>query len=119
MTQLLEAAFVGMEEQGTTGCFQRLFCDMSAEPAKYEDLQPMAAAVKIGATTRFGAPAATDVASKLNQALEYGRSMVTYADEPNRCEAVFNQCPWSGQQMVDYIGQIEAYEQFLLASNGL
>ena len=108
-----------MEEQGTTGCFQRLFCDMSAEPTKFEDLQPMAVAVKIGATTRFGAPAATEVASKLNQALEYGRSMVTYSGEPNRCEAVFNQCPWSGQQMVDYIGQIEAYEQFLLASNGL
>ena len=118
MADLLEATYITMEEQGTTGCFQRLLCEMSAQPAKYEDLAPMTIAIRAGTSMQF-TPEVTGVSSKLNQALQYGRVMVTYAGEPNKCEAVFNQCPWSGQKMVDYIRQNEEYEQFLLAANAL
>jgi len=40
VTALLEATFLDMAEQNTAGCFQRLFCDMSADPSKYEEQLP-------------------------------------------------------------------------------
>lgn len=112
ITQVLENTFVEMSEQNTAGCFQRLFCDMAADPTGYEQHVPMMTAAQAAASMKFNNGAATEVVSGLTQAMAYGESMAVYQGEARAmlCEATYNKCPYTGSQMGFAITEVEKIE---------
>ena len=112
VTQVLENTFVEMSEQNTAGCFQRLFCDMAADPTGYEEHLPMMTAAEAAATMKFSNKAANEIVSGLNQAMAYGKSMGVYQGEARAmlCEATYDRCPYTGTQMEFAITEVEKIE---------
>merc|ERR1711962_1529472 len=107
---LLENSFLGMIEEDTLGCFERLFCEMGADPVNYQDevSVAMSAAVKTSSEMEFSSPAATEVGAKLNRAMSYADVMaVSGQAKEDLCETVYNQCQWSGKAMKKIIAEVD------------
>jgi len=121
ITALLENTFLGMVEEENIGCFERLFCEMGADPASYQDnvSVSMAAAVKASSDMQFNSPVAADAAAKLNEAMTYPKVMTGQSKVVYSCEAAYNQCQWSGKAMKAAIAQVEKYEELGLAINAV
>lgn len=121
VTALLENTFLGMIEEKNIGCFERLFCEMSADPASYQDevSVAMATAVKATSTMQFNSPAAAQAAARLNQALTYPEVMAGQSKVVYTCEAVYNQCQWSGKAMKSAIADVEKFEELGLSINSV
>ena len=111
VTDALEKTFVEMSDQNTAGCFQRLFCDMAADPTGYEDHLPMMTAAQSASSMKFNNKVATDVVSRLNQAMAYGQSMTMYQGKARAllCESYYK-CPFTGSQMGFAITEVEKIE---------
>jgi len=111
VTEALEKTFVEMSNQNTAGCFQRLFCDMAADPTGYEDHLPMMTAAQSASSMKFNNKVATDVVSRLNQAMAYGQSMTMYQGKARAllCESYYK-CPFTGSQMGFAITEVEKIE---------
>jgi len=120
VTALLEATFLDMAEQNTAGCFQRLFCDMSADPSKYEEQAPMMVAARLASGVEFTNPKANEVVQMLNQAISRGESTATFKTPTARvsmCEATYNKCQWTGNQMTQAISDLMQFESQKINAN--
>jgi len=77
------------------GCFQRLVCDMAARPDDFPQNTPILQGVEMMETHKLNSTEATAVSRLLLEAAKFGRNTT----DVNECEAAFNDCYWSGQQM--------------------
>ena len=69
---------LGTVLHNTHTIFQRLFCDMSADPTKYEEQAPMMVAARLASGVEFTNPKANEVVQMLNQAISRGESTATF-----------------------------------------
>jgi len=101
MDDLLDEIRVGRME----GCFERLFCDITARPAEYSRNQALVDGVETAATssTRYARPEAFAVSRKLLDAARYGQFLQENVsagfDASTFCEQVYSQCHWTGKQL--------------------
>jgi len=101
--ELLESFFVKIGKGGETGCFQRLLCDIAADPEKFPEDVPLLTAVEVDMETLTD-PMAKSVLKSLQVAEttgQEGRSVGT-------CEQIFDQCKQTGLQMKERIHQVLA-----------
>jgi len=94
MSEVLEATLNAISANGLEGCFQRLFCDISAKPSGFERDLPVVAGVRLAESLDIS-PKANDVAQRLMNAFDVGSGLRNI----NSCETRFNQCKWTGEQM--------------------
>jgi len=92
------------------GCFQRLLCDITANPNGFKDNIAIKDAVMMSEELTL-APEAKMVSKKLLKAVQFGQKLTKAGFGVNDCEAVFNQCPFSGQVMDEIITQYRSFSE--------
>jgi len=93
-SQVYDAIFVDLAENKVDGCFQRLVCDIAASPVGFEHNLPILDGVRLAGEMDLS-PVGSAVANGLLKALQFGSDLKNEAE----CEAVFNQCEWTGADM--------------------
>jgi len=94
VSEVMESTLGVIKNNGLEGCFQRLFCDISAKPSGFERDLPIVAGVRLAESLDLS-PEASGVAQRLMDAFDVGSSLRNV----DSCEIRFNQCQWTGQQM--------------------
>jgi len=94
VSEVMESTLSVIKNNGLEGCFQRLFCDISAKPSGFERDLPIVAGVRLAESLDLS-PEASGVAQRLMDAFDVGSSLRTV----DSCETRFNQCQWTGLQM--------------------
>jgi len=107
LVEILEAVFLDIERTGAVGCFQRLICDISASPQSFEKNVAIVDSLLLSENVDLS-PKATNVRDNLYEAFLQGESESTDGGSIERCELVFNQCQWSGQEMDEAIKRLSS-----------
>jgi len=94
VSEVMESTLSVIKNNGLEGCFQRLFCDISAKPSGFERDLPIVAGVRLAESLDLS-PEASGVAQRLMDAFDVGSNLRNV----DSCETRFNQCQWTGQQM--------------------
>ena len=110
MDDVMNTVFGDISEQHIDGCFQRLLCDITADPKDFEANQPIKVAVEVSENLSLS-PEARIVSQKLLQAVQYGNQLKEGGYGAENCEAAFNQCPFSGQLMDQIISQYMSFSE--------
>ena len=100
LNEVMDGLFSDIVESRTEGCFQRILCEMSAQPAEFKQVA-MVRGVEMSENMPLG-PRALRAAAQLRAAINMGRDFQRSAVGYEYCEKVYNQCLWSGKQ-IDYI----------------
>lgn len=97
--EMLESLLVQIGEGGATSCFQRLVCDISADPQDFAEDLPILAAVQVEADDLTD-PIAQSVLKSLQDAVTIGEN-----GSVRTCEQTYNQCQLTGLEMKSQIHQ--------------
>jgi len=108
----LENVFSEMVEENTASCFERLMCDMAADPNSdaYSQHLPMMVSVQAASTIQLDNSEASKVVEKLNAAIAFGESIAAFRGKGVLCEATYNKCPFTGEKMGFAIAEVEKIE---------
>jgi len=102
--ETLEPIFVQIEEDGLTGCFQRLLCDIAADQDTFAEDEQLLAIEEVDVET-VEDPTAKSVIKSLQEAEAIGLK-----GSIETCEQTFNQCQLTGKQMKEQIHQVLVQE---------
>jgi len=80
------------------GCFQRLVCEIAAQPTEFEGNSDILKSVELSSGLEMD-QRAVSVSKRLNEALQFGADLKKVYIGADYCEQVFNRCFWSGKQM--------------------
>merc|ERR1712055_188266 len=99
---LLNEAFDGISHNHIAGCFERLLCDIAAQPKEFDDTKPIKDAVEVSESLTLN-PEATVVSAKLAQAVKYGQTLKASGFGAETCETIYTNCPWTGRTLNEMI----------------
>jgi len=92
--EIVESTLNVIATNDLEGCFQRLFCDISAKPSGFERDLPIVAGVRLAESLDLS-PTASGVAQRLMEAFDMGSNLRSV----DSCETKYQQCQWTGEQM--------------------
>lgn len=96
VNSMVEQVFTDISERGMEGCFERLVCDISADPHRFQTTSlPIITSIQSSRTVQLSTQKAKAVSARLFEAMRYGQVQRTV----RACEEAFNRCEWSGSQM--------------------
>ena len=99
---LLTEAFDGIKQHHIAGCFERLLCDISAQPREFDETRPIKDAVVVSESLVLD-PEAKIVSAKLGQAVKYGQTLKASGFGAETCETIYTNCPWTGKTLSEMI----------------
>merc|ERR1711872_1126636 len=95
--ELMNTILEDINDKHIEGCFQRLLCDITANPEGFKGNTAIKDAVTMS--------------EKLLEAVKVGQKLSKAGFGVKNCEAVFNQCPFSGEVMDQIITQYRSFSE--------
>jgi len=108
--ELMNTILEDINDKHIEGCFQRLLCDITANPEGFKGNSAIKDAVTMSENLLL-APEAKMVSEKLLEAVKVGQKLSKAGFGVKNCEAVFNQCPFSGEVMDEIITQYRSFSE--------
>ena len=104
MDEVFAELFADIHKSQTEGCFQRLVCDIAANPEDYKKNNPILVGVEMMENHSLNSTMANSVTHLLLEAAKFGRN----ATDGRECEDIFHNCSWTGQQMDKVITKFDS-----------
>ena len=110
LNALMNEAYSGIHQNHIVGCFERLLCDIAAQPEEFNDIRPIQDVVQVSEYLVLN-PEAKIVSSKLARSAMYGQKLRISGFGTETCETVYNHCMWTGKTLDEIIVEYSKFSK--------